>query len=143
MNVENFRRVLEHIKAHPEDWDQSVWHCGTTRCFAGHAQIMSGKPADHTTARRDARAWLDLSSAEANYFFAKWLALIDFERAVDFGEDGYCSDGYDRSGYDRDGYNRAGYSRDGYDRAGYSRSGYDRHGYDSEGLDRNNNPRPE
>ncbi len=31
----------------------------------------------HTTARRDARAWLDLSSAEANYFFAKWLALIE------------------------------------------------------------------
>lgn len=35
------RRVLEHIEAHPEQWNQRRWavrsECGTSFCFAGHA----------------------------------------------------------------------------------------------------------
>lgn len=40
-NTELARRVLEHIEAHPEQWNQSRWalrsDCGTSYCFAGHA----------------------------------------------------------------------------------------------------------
>lgn len=43
------RQVLEHIEAHPEEWDQGSWGrrigtsnaCGTAYCFAGHAVRMA------------------------------------------------------------------------------------------------------
>ena len=53
MNVENFKRVLGHIKAHPETWNQGEWHCGTAHCFAGHAQIMSGKVSANSDGKYD------------------------------------------------------------------------------------------
>lgn len=43
-------RVLDHIDAHPEQWDQSVYlgegDCGTTACFAGWALLLSGVEMD-------------------------------------------------------------------------------------------------
>lgn len=41
-NAELAYRVLDHIDAHPETWDQSSWVCGTTACFAGWAVRLSG-----------------------------------------------------------------------------------------------------
>jgi hypothetical protein len=41
-NAELAYRVLDHIDAHPETWDQSVWDCGTVACFAGWAVRLSG-----------------------------------------------------------------------------------------------------
>lgn len=39
-------RVLDHIDAHPEQWDQGDWWrrtgCGTRGCFAGWALALSG-----------------------------------------------------------------------------------------------------
>lgn len=32
--------TLEWIKRHPEHWDQNYWHCGTTHCFAGVAEML-------------------------------------------------------------------------------------------------------
>jgi hypothetical protein len=134
MNRENYRKVLDQIEAHPETWNQSFWHCGTTHCFAGWAQILSGKPADDGTVRRDARIYLDLSLIEADYLFAP-------QRTLDDLRDGYNRDGYNRAGLDRDGYNRAGYNRDGYNRDGLDRDGLDRAGYDRDGLDIDNHPK--
>ena len=105
MNKENYAKVLAQIEVHPETWKQDSWHCGTQHCFAGHAQILSGRPADDKTARRDARIFLDLSRVEADYFFQAYRTLKDF----------------------RDGYNRAGYDRAGYDRDGYDSDGLDKH----------------
>jgi hypothetical protein len=34
--------VLDHIDAHPEQWNQAKWDCGTAACFAGHAVRLSG-----------------------------------------------------------------------------------------------------
>jgi hypothetical protein len=130
MNKENFRLALEQIKAHPEQWDQGVWHCGTRHCIAGWGQILSGKPADSGTARRDARIFFDLGYDEADCLFGAGATLEEFEAALE--------DGYDRAGYDRAGYNRAGY-----DRAGLDRAGYDCAGYDRDGLDKDNKPKPE
>ena len=70
MNKENFQKVLDQITAHPETWDQTDWHCGTTHCFAGWAQLLSGQPENVETVRRDARMFLDLSYAEADFLFA-------------------------------------------------------------------------
>ncbi len=38
-------RVLDHIEAHPETWDQENW-CGTAQCFAGWAVALSGETPD-------------------------------------------------------------------------------------------------
>lgn len=35
-------KTLHHIEAHPEEWVQETWHCGTTACYAGHAVIIDG-----------------------------------------------------------------------------------------------------
>ncbi len=133
-NAENLRAVLAQIEAHPETWKQSEWHCGTSHCFFGWAQVMAGKPAMESTVRRDARQFLGLDSAEAYELSSGHNSLADIQKLVAT----YTGDGYNRAGYNRDGYNR-----DGYDRAGYDRDGYDRDGYDRDGLDDNNDPRGE
>lgn len=46
LNIPLLRKVMEHIEAHPDEWDQEAWAartpCGTTYCFAGIAVVMSG-----------------------------------------------------------------------------------------------------
>jgi hypothetical protein len=140
MNLDNFKAVLDKIKGDPESWKQSSWHCGTKQCFFGHAQIMSGKPANDNVVRRDARLFLQLGYADANYLSAPERTIADFEDLLDIDRAGYDRAGYDRAGYDRagynrDGYDRAGYNRDGYDRDGYNRDGYNRAGYNRDGYD--------
>jgi hypothetical protein len=41
-NAELAYKILDHIDAHPESWDQGSWDCGTTACFAGWALRLSG-----------------------------------------------------------------------------------------------------
>lgn len=46
-NAELAYKVLDHIDAHPEQWNQGRWYgadpeCGTTACFAGWAVALSG-----------------------------------------------------------------------------------------------------
>lgn len=47
-NTELLKRTLNHIEAHPEEWDQEYWArrtlCGTSYCFAGTAVVLSGLP---------------------------------------------------------------------------------------------------
>jgi hypothetical protein len=42
VNVPLLRKTLEHIEAHPQEWDQAHWHCGTGMCFAGTACDLDG-----------------------------------------------------------------------------------------------------
>ena len=135
MNREHYQQVLDRITAHPDEWRQATWHCGTQHCFAGWAQLLAGHPANDETARRDARIFLDLSYHEANWLFAPSTSIEDFRSFLN------DRDGYDRAGYKRAGYDLAGYDRDGYDREGYDRAGYKRDGYDRDGLDVNNRPK--
>lgn len=43
-NLPLLRKVLDHIDAHPEEYDQAVWvnACGTAFCVAGHALRLEG-----------------------------------------------------------------------------------------------------
>jgi hypothetical protein len=45
-NTELLRKTLEHITAHPEEWDQTWWatrkSCGTAYCLAGHVAVATG-----------------------------------------------------------------------------------------------------
>jgi len=42
-NAELAYRVLDHIDANPKSWDQGVWWCGTSGCFAGWTCALSGE----------------------------------------------------------------------------------------------------
>jgi hypothetical protein len=45
-NTELLRKTLEHITAHPEEWEQTWWatrrSCGTAYCLAGHVAVATG-----------------------------------------------------------------------------------------------------
>lgn len=66
-NLPLLRKVLDHIDAHPEEWDQwqfaRVVSCGTAFCVAGHAAVMSGAEpvfspgSDRTCTFRTAEGW--------------------------------------------------------------------------------------
>lgn len=49
-NTELAWKVLDHIAAHPEQWDQKTWlkrtDCGTAGCFAGWTALLSGDKPD-------------------------------------------------------------------------------------------------
>jgi len=36
---ERLRRTINRIKDNPQHWDQRFWHCKTSHCFAGFAQL--------------------------------------------------------------------------------------------------------
>lgn len=42
INVELLQETLAYIKAHPKEWDQTEWFCGTSACFAGWAAVLAG-----------------------------------------------------------------------------------------------------
>jgi hypothetical protein len=84
-NIENLKRVVAHIEAHPETWNQSEWHCGTTHCLAGHAQIISGKKPDEDSVWPDAKKFLGLKRVESQYLFRPWRTLADFHAFINAG----------------------------------------------------------
>jgi hypothetical protein len=49
-NTELAWRVMDHIDAHPGQWDQGLWigesGCGTVACFAGWTVMLSGFEVD-------------------------------------------------------------------------------------------------
>jgi hypothetical protein len=163
-NLKLHNEIIETIEANPSCWKQNSWHCGTSHCYGGWAQIKSGKPANDGTVRRDARMALGLTLTEANYAFngsnsletIKNLPKYLKEYRDGFDRDGFDRGGFDRGGFnrygldpygfDRDGFNRYGFNRDGlnrhgFNRHGFNRDGFNRDGFDSDGLDVNNNPK--
>jgi len=47
VNVKLLNDTLDAIKANPEHWQQRYWHCETSHCFAGFAELLSlGLPLD-------------------------------------------------------------------------------------------------
>ena len=79
MNTENFKRVLDHIKAHPKTWKQSVFKCRTAYCFAGHAQIFDTGGFCEDTVADDAKEFLGISYFELLYLFNPKRTIADFE----------------------------------------------------------------
>jgi hypothetical protein len=81
------RQVLEWIKANPQHWDQSDWHCQTSHCVAGVAEMFSlnldpvnphdcetviygrSKLGQEISTSLQAREWMGLSQAQADTLF--------------------------------------------------------------------------
>ena len=136
MHKENFGRVIDKIKTCPTEWCQDTWHHNEKHCFAGLAQILSGKAADSFTTRADAREWLDLTLFEADYYFHPDRKLEDFQYSYDrisYNQHNYNQYGYDQRGYDQFGFSRHGYDWCGYNQKGYDQFGFSRNGYDKDG----------
>ena len=131
MDVDNLVLVMNHIIDNPESWDQREWHCGTTHCFAGHGQILSGKKADYRTAFWDARKFFDIDTSTAHWLFDSRRSLSElyvFVCTVALGG------GYDADGYDNEGFSCSGFDREGFDREGFSHQGFNREGFNREGM---------
>lgn len=51
VNADLIRKVMAHIREHPEQWDQEWWDsrfadkatCGTPRCFGGWVLVFGGR----------------------------------------------------------------------------------------------------
>lgn len=41
VNVGLLQKTLDTIKANPQHWNQKTWHCGTSHCFAGFAELIA------------------------------------------------------------------------------------------------------
>lgn len=87
-NAANAQRVIDWIEANPERWCQTSLHYGTTHCFAGVAQILSGKKASVIYTTEDACAFLGLplvdtwDGNDAGYLFAPWRTLPELKERI-------------------------------------------------------------
>ena len=50
VNVELLQKTLNAIKANPQHWNQKTWHCGTSHCFAGFAELIANNIPIETSA---------------------------------------------------------------------------------------------
>jgi hypothetical protein len=89
VNKELLLKTLETIKANPKHWDQQSWHCNTSHCFAGFAQLIDRQlpinrrsPLPNSSTREDAIIALRIDYYWADYLFAPKNDLEDLERIV-------------------------------------------------------------
>lgn len=81
-NKERLEAVLEQINKHPKTWIQSDWHCGSSHCFMGWAQVMSGKRPDDDKALADGAKWLGLTHTEALQLSCAGNSRADLRKIV-------------------------------------------------------------
>lgn len=107
INVPLLRKTLEHIEAHPREWNQKTWRCETGFCFAGWAVELTGgrwvtygnglypyvlaeddDPPEHVDYDGEvecayrAERILGLTGQEAQYLFHSENTLDDLRRIV-------------------------------------------------------------
>jgi len=110
------RLALDHIHAHPEEWDQENYHCGSAHCYMGLCDIFLGNYKGweayispntvHSMGLygKDYQEFTDSSNT-----LAKLEALHAFHSTGVYGVDGRDTDGLDRRGFDIDGFNQQGF----------------------------------
>lgn len=101
VNVELLTKTLETIKANPKHWNQSYWHCDTSHCFAGFAELLANNipiDTDESVLENDERFYnarfddwstskhatelLGISDNDAETLFASYRTLEDLEEMV-------------------------------------------------------------
>ena len=92
MNKELLQLTLDTIKQNPQHWDQTQWHCGTTHCFAGIAELLhKQQPIDNCISEEDidssdvynyAVEALGLTIYQADSLFSPVNTLEDLEHRV-------------------------------------------------------------
>lgn len=101
-NAELAYKILDHIRENPKEWDQSTWHCGTTHCFAGFAELFTTGEIDDET--DGARTWniateaLGITDEDAYTLFnpTNTLSYLEYHTRVIFG---YRQDALVKTGF--------------------------------------------
>jgi len=86
VNVELLQKTLETIKANPDHWKQQQWHCGTSHCFAGFAELLYfGLPVNSydRNLRKDNRIYSPQDDSIESY----WITCDNATKALDLQED--------------------------------------------------------
>lgn len=95
MNIQRFNQVLAMIEANPAHWNQQFWHCNSSHCFAGFAELECLKLQPRHTicdvvaarveaANTAAKTWqvaidyLELTEEQADWLFLPYRTLDDF-----------------------------------------------------------------
>ena len=81
-NAERLQRVLTYIEEHPDQWNQAHWHCGSSHCFCGTAQILAGHAPGSGRIFDQVCKWLGLSDSEFDVLAATGNTLEDLRRHV-------------------------------------------------------------
>jgi hypothetical protein len=84
MNIKNFRKVLQYIEAHPEEWDQRWPFTGNDFepcCFLEHAWRLLGEPFI-SSSLGTYQDLLDMKWDEMLYLFDPKRELNDFRRVL-------------------------------------------------------------
>lgn len=81
MNVQNFKRTLDYIKAHPNQWTQWKYggSCGVEHCFIGWAAEFSEDINENEAVWRTAARWLGISPQEEEWICMSRNGIADFE----------------------------------------------------------------
>ena len=69
MNTNLLYQIIDHILKHPEEFDMSWWHCGTTYCIAGRACQLAGENGPATSMGHRATKLLQITSDQAHSLF--------------------------------------------------------------------------
>jgi len=129
LNKRLLAAVVNQIITYPETHNQDEYHCGTSHCVAGWAQVLGHGPMLKypTNIWDDAVGLLGLSQDDAHYLFSSQRRISEIRiRASEL----ITGDVYDRDEHGRD---RHGYDLDEYDQYGRDRDGLDRNGRDRDG----------
>jgi hypothetical protein len=100
---ERLAMVLNHIENNPTHWNQRKWHCGTSHCFAGFAQLFARGISlavefdrdnagikdkddpienDYIAAEDDATGWLGLTHRQSAFLYDGDNTLDDLRTQV-------------------------------------------------------------
>jgi hypothetical protein len=61
-HIDRLDRTTALVEANPSHWDQGIWHCGTTHCWAGFGDILANQwEMDHEFGEK---SWLVTVDAE-------------------------------------------------------------------------------
>ena len=77
---ELLRAVVNKILECPEQWDQGDYHCGSTHCVGGWAQILGGRRENGSTAWNDAIELLKISEVDLDWLFYSKRTLHEIYR---------------------------------------------------------------
>lgn len=60
--------AMDHIEAHPDEWNQATWVCGTVACLAGHIVLQAGAQPEDREEGDEHGEYVTLSGARFNTF---------------------------------------------------------------------------
>jgi len=83
MNWPNYKKVLDRITEHPEEWNQRSYSRGKSCCFIGHAEMLQGAEMSVGPGWEDVMRFLGCNPGELVYLWGPSRTLEDFKRFYD------------------------------------------------------------